>query len=231
MLAELSAMDHVLDIGAGSGLLAFAAAPHVAHLTAIDISVPMCTALQRRVESTRITNIDVRVADAIDLPLTDECFDVVLSNYCLHHLPNDQKILALSEVARVLRPGGRVVLGDMMFDIAVRNARDRAVLVRFARTQFRRGLPGIVRLARNAGRLLIGGGEHPASVEWWANALRTTGFVDVRTWGLEHEGGIAVGRRPLLSAGPATHTPAPASPHASDNYGCSARRDLQNTLL
>ena len=196
-LAKLGAGDHVLDIGAGSsGLLTLAAAPHVAHVTAIDISAPQCAGLRRRIESSQITNTDVRVGGATDLPCADESFDVVLSNYCLHHIPDDRKILALLDIARVLRPGGRVVLGDMMFEIGLHTARDRAVLTRFARTQLRRGPAGIVRLARNAGRLLAGRGEHPASVEWWGDALRRTGFVDVYAWALVHEGGIAIGRRP-----------------------------------
>lgn len=197
-LAMLSADNRVVDVGAGTGLLTLAAAPQVAHVTAIDISATMCAALRARIESSQLTNVDVRVADAIDLPLTDESYDVVVSNYCLHHLANDQKSLALSEIARVLRPGGRVVIGDMMFEIGVRTSRDRAVLAKFVRSQLRRGPAGIVRLARNTGRLLEGCSEHPASVEWWATALRKTGFVDVRAWGLAHEGGIAVGCRSRL---------------------------------
>jgi ubiquinone/menaquinone biosynthesis C-methylase UbiE len=195
-LAKLGAGDRVLDVGAGSGLIALAAAPEVAHVTAVDISAPMCAALRRRIESSDITNVDVQVADAVELPLADETVDVVLSNYCLHHLPHSHKSQALSEIARVLRPGGRFVLGDMMFEIGLRTPRDRAVLGRFVRTQLRRGPAGIARLARNTGRLLSGRSEHPASVEWWAQGLRTAGFVDVRSWCLPHEGGIAVARRP-----------------------------------
>ncbi|HEX5194372.1 MAG TPA: methyltransferase domain-containing protein [Solirubrobacteraceae bacterium] len=145
-----------------------------------------------------------RLAASIDLPLADARYDVVLSNYCLHHLADDQKLLALSEIAHVLRPGGRLVIGDMMFEIGVRTARDRAAMATFARSQLRRGPAGIVRLARNAARLLHGRSEHPATAEWWANALRATGFVEVRAWPLAHEGGIAVGCRPRPRAARAT---------------------------
>ena len=195
-LAELRANDHVLDVGAGTGLLALAAAPKVRHVTAVDISAPVCDELRARVDASRLANVDVRVADAVDLPLADDSVDVALSNYCLHHLPNDQKMEALAEIARVLRPGGRFVLGDMMFEIGLRAARDRAVLTRFARAMLHRGPAGIIRLARNAGRLLVGRSEYPASVAWHADALRRTGFVDVSIWALANEGGVAVGRLP-----------------------------------
>lgn len=195
-LAELRASDRVLDVGAGTGLLALAAAPKVRHVIAIDVSAPMCDELRARVDASQATNFDVRVADAVDLPLADDSVDVVVSNYCLHHLPDDQKREALTEIARVLRPGGRFVLGDMMFQIGLRGARDRAVLTRFARAMVRRGPAGMLRLARNAGRLLVGRSEHPASVEWWADALRRTGFVDVSSRALVNEGGIAIGRLP-----------------------------------
>lgn len=194
-LAELAAGDRVLDIGACTGLLTLAAAPQVAHVTAIDISATMCAALQARIQSSQLANVDVRVADAIDLPLPDAGYDVAVSNYCLHHLADDQELVALSEIARVLRSGGRVVIGDMMFEIGVRTARDCAVLARVVGSQLRRGPAGVVRLVRNTARLLTGCSEHPATAEWWSSALHQTGFVDVRAWTLAHEGGIALGYR------------------------------------
>ena len=195
-LAQLHADDHVLDVGAGTGLLALAAAPRVRRVTAIDISAPVCDELRARVDASQLDNVDVRVADAVDLPLADNSVDVALSNYCLHHLPNDQKIEVFAEIARVLRPGGRFVLGDMMFEISLRASRDRTVLTRFARAMLRRGPAGIIRLARNAGRLLVGRSEHPASVEWHVDALERAGFVDVFSRALANEGGVAVGHLP-----------------------------------
>jgi hypothetical protein len=59
-----------------------------------------------------------------------------------------------------------------------------------------RGPAGILRLLRNALRVASGRGEHPSRVDWWRQALSETGFADVHARALEHEGGIASGRRP-----------------------------------
>jgi selenocysteine lyase/cysteine desulfurase len=60
----------------------------------------------------------------------------------------------------------------------------------------RRGLPGLWRLLKNAGRLLSGRGEHPANAAWWDDALRRAGFSEVRIETLAHEGGIAIAEAP-----------------------------------
>lgn len=194
-LARLAPNKRALDIGAGTGLLTLAAAPTVGHVTALDISPAMCGYLEAKLASLRIANVDVLAGNATDLPLPDGSLDVVLSNYCLHHLNNVDKRRALAEVKRVLRPGGGLVIGDMMFRIGLRNARDRGLVVHFSRTMLRRGPAGVLRLLHNVIRLLTGRGEHPASVDWWHSALEDAGFKDVAVWALDHEGGIAVARR------------------------------------
>ena len=195
-LARLSPNDRALDIGAGTGLLTLAAAPTVSHVTALDISPAMCRHLQTKLASLQLHNVDVIAADTINLPLADESVDVALSNYCLHHLSDADKRQALREIWRVLRPGGRVVIGDMMFQLALANARDRALLARFAKQMLRTGPAGLVRLLKNVVRVITGRAEHPASVDWWQQALQDTGFTEVTVRALHHEGGIAHARRP-----------------------------------
>ncbi len=191
MAAGLQHSDRVLDIGAGTGLLTLAAASEVAHVTALDISPAMCRRLEDEIVRCSIDNVDVLAGTASELPLADGSIDVILSNYCFHHLRDPEKRRALSEAARVLRPGGRFVAGDMMFQIGLRRARDRAVLARFGRQMLRRGPAGVMRLLGNLVRLAGGRGEHPASVAWWREALDDAGFVAVAVRALAHEGGIA----------------------------------------
>jgi ubiquinone/menaquinone biosynthesis C-methylase UbiE len=194
-LARLTPEDRVLDIGAGTGLLALAAAPRVQHVTALDISPAMCRRLSAKAAELARPNVDVLVANATELPMPDGSADVVLSNYCFHHVSDADKRRGLGEIARVLRPGGRLVIGDMMFDAGLRGTRERALVLRFVRRMLRRGPAGVLRLLKNAIRLASGRGEHPASVDWWRQALRDTGFSGVEVWPLDHEGGIAVARR------------------------------------
>ena len=194
-LARLSPRDHTLDIGAGTGLLTLAAAPGVRHVTAVDVSPAMCRHLEAKLASLQIPNVDVLIGNATRLPLADGSVDVVLSNYCLHHLRDPDKSRALAEARRVLRPRGRIVLGDMMFQIGLRNARDRALVAHLVTTMLRRGPAGVLRLVKNALRVITGRGEHPAGADWWQHALQDAGFAEVTVQISNHEGGIAVARR------------------------------------
>ena len=194
-LARLNADDLVLDIGAGTGLLTLAAAAQVRHVWALDISPAMCSHLQDKLTAASTTNVETSVANATRLPFATGSVDVVLSNYCLHHLRDADKRRALDEAWRVLRPGGRIVIGDMMFRIALGSARDRTVLSHLMLSMARRGPAGILRLVKNAARSLVGRGEHPASAAWWRQALDAAGFAEVTVRELNHEGGIASARR------------------------------------
>jgi ubiquinone/menaquinone biosynthesis C-methylase UbiE len=128
--------------------------------------------------------------------LVDELADVIVSNYCLHELPHAAKERALGEALRVLKPGGRLVIGDMMFSLNPMQRRDREVVLDKLRQLARRGIPGIWRLVKNAVRLIAGRWEYPASADWWRGALERAGFEDVRIETLEHEGGIATALAP-----------------------------------
>jgi ubiquinone/menaquinone biosynthesis C-methylase UbiE len=194
--ARPGAGERVLDVGAGTGLLSFPAAAAGARVIAIDRSEAMCERLRSLASARGAEGIEVLCADAAALPLADDSVDLALSNYCLHHLDDAAKRTALRELARVLRPGGRLVIGDMMFRISLSSPRDRRVLGAFVRRMLARGPAGILRLARNALRVLAAPSERPASVRWWQDALEQAGFVDVSVTALAHEGGIASARLP-----------------------------------
>jgi ubiquinone/menaquinone biosynthesis C-methylase UbiE len=186
----------VLDLGSGTGLLALAIAPHVKTVWAVDISPAMCDYLRTKAQSAGLENINVAVASAVSLPLVDDSVDVVISNYCLHHLRDGDKQRAVLEALRVLRPGGRLVIGDMMFRVSITEARDRRILTSNVTKMLRKGPAGVWRLLSNLARLLSGRWEHPASADSWVGALTAAGFEDVQACLLDHEGGIVSARRP-----------------------------------
>jgi len=180
-LAQLQPADRALDIGAGTGLLTLTAATQVRHVTALDNSPAMCAHLHAKLTFLRTGNVDVLVGEATELPVADGSVDVVLSNYCLHHLRDADKRQALAEAWRVLRPGGRIVIGDIMFHLGLSSARDRALIARLAGSMLRSGPAGLLRLVKNATRVMTGRGEHPASADWLQHALQAEGFSEVIT--------------------------------------------------
>ena len=106
-LAEPQASQTVVDLGSGTGLLSLAVAQRSARVWAIDSSPAMNEYLRVKASSAGLQNIEAVQASAVSLPLVDEIADLVVSNYCLHELRPADKLSALSEARRVLKPGGR----------------------------------------------------------------------------------------------------------------------------
>ncbi len=197
-LAAPRTTDLAVDLGAGTGLLALALAPRVKHLVAVDISERMLDRLDDATVAGGIHNVEMVVADLRRLPLPDESATLVVSNYAFHHLHDAGKELALAEARRILCPGGRLVICDMMFSLSL-EPRDRRLVLQKTVALLKRGPAGAVRLVRNAARVVSGRWEQPARPETWERMLVARGFEDVRIELLEHEAAVAVARRPGLS--------------------------------
>ncbi len=98
------------DLGCGTGQVACALAPFVARVIAVDRSGEMLQAARRRVKD--LASVEVRRGELEALPIADGELDAATLLLVLHHLPDPAA--ALSEAARVLRPGGRLVIADML---------------------------------------------------------------------------------------------------------------------
>jgi ubiquinone/menaquinone biosynthesis C-methylase UbiE len=188
--------DTVVDLGAGTGLLTLAFAERVERVWALDSSRAMCDYVGVKARSAGLENVETVLASAVSIPLADGIADLVVSNYCLHELRHADKRRALEEARRVLKPGGRLVIGDMMFSLNPARARDRRVVADTLRALVRRGLPGVWRVLKNGVRLAFGRWEYPANAEWWYEALGRSGFRRVTIEMLAHEGGIATAEAP-----------------------------------
>jgi SAM-dependent methyltransferase len=140
------------------------------------------------------------VGTATTLPYVDRSLDLVVSNYCFHHLSNRDKERALGEAFRTLRPGGRIVVGDMMFSLSVAGGRDRRLLRSKMGALLRKGPGGLVRLARNGLRLATGRWEHPAPPDWWRDAMARAGFTQIEVELLRSESAVVHGSRPAPSS-------------------------------
>lgn len=102
----------VLDLGCGAGHVSFQVAPHVAAVTAYDLSAQMLQVVAASAAERGLDNIAVQQGRAESLPFADASFDAVVSRYSAHHWQDlDQ---ALREVRRVLKPGGIAVFADVV---------------------------------------------------------------------------------------------------------------------
>jgi ubiquinone/menaquinone biosynthesis C-methylase UbiE len=198
-LIELSSpepTDACVDLGAGTGFVTTALAPLVSSILAVDISGAMTASLAERAACDGLRNVSTQVGDLKGLDLPPASADLVVSNYALHHLSDPDKRALVAQTAQWLRPGGRLVIADMMFGHGA-SRRDRRILRQKVIALAAKGPGGWWRIAKNLTRYGLGvGQEHPATPEFWQAALRDAGFTEVVFQPVIAEAGIVRGIRP-----------------------------------
>jgi ubiquinone/menaquinone biosynthesis C-methylase UbiE len=187
--------DRVVDLGAGTGLLTFRIAPLVHDVIAIDAAPAMVDYVANVSHDAGIDNVQAAVSDLRALALPDASRTLAVSNYAYHHLDHEGKLTALRELYRILAPGGRVAICDMMFALSLR-PRDRRIIVEKVRLMARRGPAGVVRILRNAGRVATGTWEHPERPEVWVELLTEAGLTGIEAFELTNEAGLVIAHRP-----------------------------------
>lgn len=100
----------VLDVGTAAGHTAFAFAPQVREVIGTDVSAGMLAEATRQATARGLTNVRFEEADLVSLPFADATFDVVTCRLVAHHLPVLD--FMLTDIARVLKPGGQFVVVD-----------------------------------------------------------------------------------------------------------------------
>jgi SAM-dependent methyltransferase len=109
LLALLDADLAIGDLGCGTGHVSSLIAPFVSRVIAVDASSDMVHAARRRLKG--VTNVEIRRGELEALPIDDGQLDIAIVTLVLHHAPDPAR--TLSEVRRVLKPGGRVLVVDM----------------------------------------------------------------------------------------------------------------------
>jgi ubiquinone/menaquinone biosynthesis C-methylase UbiE len=107
---EPVADETLLDVGTGPGPLALAFAPYVSGAVGFDLSTSMLHAARLAARRAEVENLELVAGDVHRLPFPDRSFDLVTSRACPHHFTDIQ--VAVREMARVLRRGGRFGISD-----------------------------------------------------------------------------------------------------------------------
>ena len=104
--------DTVLDVACGPGLVVCAFARVVRHATGIDLVPAMIEQARVLQQQKGMTNVSWQVSDVLPLPYPDAAFSIVTSRYAFHHFLDPKAVLA--EMKRVCRPGGKIVVIDVI---------------------------------------------------------------------------------------------------------------------
>lgn len=176
-LAALQGHERLLDVGGGTGRIAAAAASQAHEVVILERCRAM---LKRSPEHPRLRRVR---GCALKLPFPDASFDVLLCVDALHHIKDAEG--SIVEMARVLKPGGRVIVQE--FDVRGWRGRGAAILERVFVDRSRFLAPA--RLSALFGREGIHGGTQAHSWLEYTFLGRKAGVV-------EHEGGAEGAKRP-----------------------------------
>jgi ubiquinone/menaquinone biosynthesis C-methylase UbiE len=191
--AAVNGTDVVIDLGAGTGFLTLPVAAVAAHTTAVDFSAGMLEELRNQADELGLHQVTLLLADLAEVDFPPRSVDLVVSCYALHHLKDADKRLLIARASQWLKPGGRLVVADMMFGRGV-SAGDRQMARQKVAALAAKGPGGWWRIVKNAVRVILRiGAEHPSSGRFWLAALRSAGFQEVSYRSLVAEAGIVSG--------------------------------------
>jgi len=193
--ARVGPGDAVLDLGCGTGQISLPLAALGADVVGIDVSPAMADRLLAEAGRQGLRSVTAVAMPIEKLVLQPGSVDLIVSSYALHHLRDPDKARLIQACYQWLRPGGRLVIADMMLGRGG-SARDREIIRAKIGTLARRGPGGWWRIAKNAVRYLARVQERPISMAAWTRLCETAGFTPVYTFTIVAEAGLVTARRP-----------------------------------
>ena len=156
-LAELKPGQTVLDLGSGGGIDCFLAAKQVGsdgHVIGVDMTADMIEKARENAGQLAADNVEFRLGEIEHLPVADESVDVVISNCVINLSPDKPQVFR--EIYRVLRPGGRLAVSDIVTRVA---------------------LPSVAKSALDSWAACIAGASMDSD---YVAAIEAAGFADVQ---------------------------------------------------
>jgi ubiquinone/menaquinone biosynthesis C-methylase UbiE len=194
--AKVSTGTRVIDLGCGTGQVSLPLASSGAHVLAVDVSPAMIKRLRAGASRAGLANLDGLAMPIEELVLPQESVDLVVSSYALHHLRDADKARLVSAAFGWLRPGGKLVIADMMFGRGT-SSRDREIIRSKVAALARKGPGGWWRIAKNTARYLVRVHERPVSADTWTDMLTRSGFTQVASATIVAEAALVTGQRPV----------------------------------
>ena len=127
-LGEIHPGERVVDVGCGAGIDSLIAAKKTGpggRVIGVDMTPAMLEKARRAAQETQLAHVEFREGYGESLPVDDGWADVVISNGVLNLMPD--KDAALAEMSRVLKPGGRLQIGDILVQKAVPESAKRKI--------------------------------------------------------------------------------------------------------
>jgi ubiquinone/menaquinone biosynthesis C-methylase UbiE len=109
-VASIGQGSEVADVGTGTGFVAAGLAPRVKRVIGIDNAAAMLRVARENLDSLGVSNVELLIGDLAELPLADHSVDAAFANMVLHHAVDPAAML--EEMARIVRPGGTIVITD-----------------------------------------------------------------------------------------------------------------------
>lgn len=192
----VAAGSAAVDLGSGDGRLTLALADTATTVVAVDWDEDRLSQVRKLASAAGHQNVTTVLASLAQFDLPPRSVDVVFSNYSLHALQDADKRTLVRRCHRWLRPGGQLVVVDMMFGRG-QDPVDRRLAKTTARSALPQGPRSWWRLLKDL--LLFSlrlGSKHPVPAAFWVRALGDAGFRDVTQRNVSAGTGLVAGVRP-----------------------------------